>query len=513
MRMASSLGVAFVAAILLLPATAAMTAQTAMAAGGLVSARDATVLAKPGTVGLDVQGSLSAGHWVLVDDSVVNTVPTPGQPGSLYGGEADRTTEEGELAGGTLQPVRFGDEATLIVVLRDGGAALTAVTGSYGVSPVDSRLLEESHSTSANNLGTPDYQYYAYSVSHVVQWGADASADVAIEGPFELYAWDIDIEFHSADGKTTSWTTGQKVEKNPDTAGLTEDKHRRYLQVSVEQGTLALATTGGVLEVFASQIETGTTAQMEFRGSEGDVDGGDGKFQAQGPVAANGGSYRLSYQDGRIDVGVLREPKSVVGPQVTYVPDPLHERPWFAPVVLAAVLAACILLTAYGYPSLRGLSHLRTMESLTGTPRPQGWRKVRAEGFAYMAANAEDGGHVRMAARFMLLATRLDPHDPEKALDAGVFLQAAGRPRQALAFHQAAHAAFLAAGDRDNMAHNAYEAAKAVAGLGTPAHALDWLRIALEADPSLVHEVGSEPRFHGLRDEPDYASMTSAGAA
>jgi hypothetical protein len=456
--------------------------------------------------------SLGDGRAVLVDEVIEESIHLPGGSGSIVSNGHTRTEAPEEASGGSAYATRASDgDAIVIVVPIDGMplAVRTRTAGEFRIDANEAQVVESSHTITQSAVNEKTFQYYEYAAPASLEWSAQGETTLQAKGDFELYMWGVPFSLRTHDG-TTERVTGYQSEPDSTTGGLTTNDHHRYARLLVHNGTLDLSTPGGLVALFASSIDA-QPADVTFQSTDGTAPVQGGSFTADGgPVTATSGDYHLSYKPGGMDIDVTQAPMHASGPYVQFTPTPWHRQPWFLPTLGASIALVGLTVSAYAYPTVYGTRHLRYMESLTGKPRAVGWRKSRAEGYALMAAAAEDGGHMRRAVLWMALASMLDPHDPTKRLDLGIFQASRGHPRVALRHFAAAHKGFLEAGDNDDMAHNAYEAARAACLVHDQDQAIDWLRIAVQADPAVAGLIGLDPAFASLRETDDYAALTRA---
>lgn len=496
------------------PASASdLAAVRASGNGGVASGDDAVILVHPERFTLDV--AVGLGNATLIDEVSEAVIRAPSSDVGLYNLGSTRHDELPLQADQSFLYARDvnGDDPVMVVAPLGASTlfAQLSTDGPFLVEPVAGHVIESSHVVSSDRAGLEPskFRYYEYVAPEGLAWRSEQSTTLEITGDFELYFWGIPFTLTGPQG-TSAYQTGYSVEPTPgQPAAVTTDDHYRYARITVRGGTLHLAADSADVTMFAQGISA-QPEEVTFVGADGTMPGEGGRFTADGKVTATQGAYTFAYKPGGMDVDVTRAPLTTSGPYVRFTPTPWHDASWVMPLMAASMVLVGLAATAYTYPTVRGLHQLRYMESLTGNPRERGWRKSRAEGYALLAAAAEDAGHLRRAILWMALASRLDPHDPMKRLDLGIFHAARGNLRRALRHFSRAHVGLLEAGDTDEMAHNAYEAARTATLVGEPDTAIDWLRIAIQADSSLAERAGLDPGFAALRDLDDYASLTRA---
>jgi len=490
-------------------ASAQLSAARMTGTGAYVSAVGATVAFRPGA-GFSLHVASASGHAVLVDESVPNAVQFPGtnDPFVSYSGQREERPFTADLASIDASAPSEGDAVALVVPLGGSQPVARATAGAdFSVDSTPAKVIERSHARSQQVIGQSPFQYYEYAVPDSLEWTTKGSSTLRVDGAFEVYLWGIPFDVQDANGEAHV-VTGYSSEPSEATRGATSDEHYRYAKLQVENGSVDVSADAATLSIFAAALDA-QASQVTFQSTEGTAPVEGGSLSADGgPVTVSGGSYRLAYKPQGIGIDVSQPPSTASGPYMQFTPTPWQQRPWVQGMLGATVLALGLVGTVYAYPTVSGARHLRYMEGLTGKPRARGWHKSRAEGYALMAASAEDAGHMRRATLWMRLASAFDPHDPTKRLDLGIFLAARGRYAAALRHFGAAHQGLLEEEDMDNVAHNAYEAARAAAMVRDGTQALDWLRIALQADPQLAAQVGLDAAFASLRDSDDYAALT-----
>ena len=477
--------------------------------GIAVASTDATVAFRPQSdFSLDLQ--FGSAHVVAVDEVIESAVHVgPSTSSAANTGDRRDESPSDATAGSVAAATATDGDAVAIVVPLDGSPsqARASTSGAFSVGSVGEQKLESSHAVSSAAVNQQTFAYYEYTAPASLEWSTTAATDLQVRGDFELYLWGIPFQL-TVGGASSSHATGFASEPDPSTGGLTTDDHHRYVRFLVHDGTLDLSSADGAVSLFGASMDA-QPSELTFQSADGSGPADGGSFTADGgPVTATRGDYHLVYKPGGMGIDVTQAPARASGPYVQFTPTPWSKQPWFAPLLGLSMAMVGLTASAYAYPTIHGTRHLRYMEDLTGTPRALGWRKSRAEGYALMAAAAEDAGHMRRAALWMALAIRFDPHDPAKRLDLGVFQAARGRHQAALRHFAAAHTGFLEVGDSEDMAHNAYEAARAASIVRDQDQALDWLRIAVQADPAIAAQIGLDPAFASLRETSDYAAMT-----
>ena len=324
-----------------------------------------------------------------------------------------------------------------------------------------------------------------------------------------MYLWGQQWSYDDG-AKAGILRTGHAVEENhgdlSKVATFVRDDHYRYAVLEVHDGELLFDQANGPLRLLSKDSNATAGGALTLHDAFGSMPVRGGRLEVDsGMVRAVGGSYRFA-QEGpsKLGVDVVDPPTAFSGDNFLFVKGPAGEGRWPMGAFLAVAGAAIVLLVAgYLYPSLRGRKAM---------PTGSGWRSLRSDGFASMAAAAETAGWHRLAAFWMSRSLAAVPADPLRMVDLAILRAACGQNEAALGLHEAAHGWLVDAGRGDDVAHNAYEAAKAAARLGRLPQALDWMRLAIEADPGLVAQVGREPAFAHLRSHPDYASLTLGGA-
>jgi hypothetical protein len=506
-----------VAVLLVVPAASSeadFSAATASFSEVRVNSHGATVEIRP-SVGETplLRAAISSGTWHFVQEWFEVTVddPTKGatcEGGNALGGEPHRSDARYALNQTVLTIGPAVDETAVVLVVPKGqGANTTLITsGSFAVETASGGILEKSH---VNPGGGPsNFPYYEYMVPAGLRTFTTGLAALESTGGFDLYVYGMELTLLSPNGEN-SYRAGCQIQQGTVDGtevpvGLVHDYYYRYAVFSVDEGIFAADLQAHQAHLHAQEMQVFTAGSVRLEGASGSMQTEAGEFQADGgPVIAESGTYPLAYEEGKMTVTPAKF-VIVAGSSGFYVAEPTKQTaPWFPMVGIAGIL----FVAAYTYPTARGASHLRRMELLTGRPRLTGWRTARAEGYAMMAAAAEDRGHMRRATWWMGLACRFDPHDPCKALDLALFAAAIGQHRRALTLFTRAHPGLVELGDVDDLGRNAYGAAISAATLDRTEPALDWLRIASQVDPGLMVSAGQDPAFTRLRGEADYASL------
>lgn len=396
---------------------------------------------------------------------------------------------------------------------EDGIALVTSGTAStleldydarFLASEVEDHVVESSHVMGPNDDVNADWEYYEYRTGDAIQLSTTDSAEVLVQGDFEVYFWGQTLSYED-ESDTGTIVTGYALERTDGQFREVEfvrDEHSRYAVLTVTDGILHYTQSSGPLRFYSSSIEA-VPEGVTYREASGSILTSTGRLDFNDDfVQAEGGTYRWTLTERGLSVSVLKAPHTASAANGVFVArDPGFAMPswtWVAATAVALVLVALYLL-----PTLRGGQTV---------PTGSGWNARRADGYASLAASAETAGWSRLAAFLMAWSLRVVPADPLRMVDLAILRARIGRHEDALTLHETAHGWLADAARGDDVAHNAYEAAKAAAVLGRSSQALDWMRMALEADPGLVTRVGREPAFASLRGDPDYASLTVGGA-
>ncbi|MHB1262562.1 MAG: hypothetical protein ACYC2H_12700 [Thermoplasmatota archaeon] len=402
---------------------------------------------------------------------------------------------------GEAEAVVLGGETVGRIIVRPLSPNYVAMVnheGSFVLAPIVGELLDESHAWAGYTPRHPDY--YQYVVNDTLRMGLDGKTDLVVQGDFQVYLWGVRAEINGAGHDSQVWTGHKSVERyvvNGYEPTLTEEQFT-YATMLVYNGTLRYGSAEGHPVVYANEIGATSVDPVELQDAQGTVPGDNGDYVVAGSSVVKDGSFQWSHEaDGRIGVKFLGTPGGVQGDSVAFQPAPLIERSWFVPAALALTALAAIA-AAYLAPAAAGRRSADVGPGLSG---------LRAAGFRRWAAAADDRGHLRRAAFWAGRAQRTAPHDWDATLERAIYLAQVGRFSKALALHEAAHGGFQFLGDPEQLAHNAYEAARSAARLRRDEDAVDWLRVAVEADPGLATDMASDPSFSTLRAFPDYLSL------
>ncbi len=482
-----------------------------MGGTGVVATANGPLVALRPAGGLAFLMEAPEGKLQLVDEPSRGVTRNPGDPAAPFPeivvDQSNRNVQTSSLQAMSASAELLDPDA--VIIIQSVGASLrTTSSAQYTVRNVADKVIEESHViASGDGFGEPGAQYYSYRSGAGLELDLSGSPELIIAGDFDVYFWGVGLDVSSASGhfsiRTGSWSQPNETFRQ----SWIVDEHNQYAILSVRGGSLQ-ASFDGTVEAFAQAFEAEPGSAV-FTGASGTVPVETGQVESKGGALQTvGGRFLLARDDAGVAVQTLAMPRSAVGTNAAFVPAPTP----FAQTPLAWGLGlAAILLVAAGlgaYPTLRGRSQALRMQALAPGTMPMDWRHYRAEGYAAMAAAAEGAGHPRRAAFWMMRSVAAAPTDALRAVDAAILLAKAGRLPQSLRMHEAAHGWLSDAGSHDALSHNAFEASRTAALLGRKALALDWLRIALEANPAQSARLGKDPAFANLRDEPDYASLT-----
>jgi hypothetical protein len=476
---------------------------------------DAVVVAPFGARTLDLEGD--AGLLEVVDDRA-EAVKDPRRPPSSQQslmGFHNRTVESRPLQGFGLvvDEVLDADAVALVVPLSADYAVAVEHDGGYALAATPDKLLEASH-YAGDDVGNTEYRY-EFRSGEALELALAGATGVTVSGDFKLYLWGLAATVFDAGGASEARTGYSRSASSAGSLPVAEAyvvrDHFVHALVTVHGGTLRLRGADAGTALYGQDI-TGSGGDVAYRDAAGAVPlrGGGGGLVHEGDAVVTGGTHAWSLEEGgRIGVA-FAGPTAVAGASVAPLPAPLLSGP--VRTALGAAALGLALAAAYLAPTATGAWHLRRDARRTGEPAPRGLRAARSEGYAHWAVRAEGRGARRLAALWMGLAVRAERENPTRALDWGVYLREAGRPRRALAAHRHAHFWFQARSESDQLAFNAYEAAKAAALDGQVVAAIDWIRVAIEADAALAAPMRQEPAFASLRAHPDYLSLSSVPA-
>lgn len=468
-----------------------------------------------GLLAIDVAGAQGAilsisgafGRLVTINETVEESVRFPLDPDAdinSIAGYSRRYEATYELTQFAMALDAVTDEDAVSLLSSGTGSTLQLTYDArFQAHEVEDHVVEASHVLEPTD-DFPAWQYYEYRSGDGVELSTVDGAEVLAQGDFEVYFWGQTLSYQDASQAGTV-RTGYALERTDGQFREVEfvrDEHSRYAVLTVTDGILQYTQSSGPLSLFSSSIEAEPEA-VTYREASGSILTSEGRLSFNGDVVrAEGGAYRWALADDGLAVSVIKAPDSATATNGAFAaPDPgiaLPSWTWGAVGVLALVL-----LAFYMVPTLRGGQTV---------PSGSGWKARRADGYASLAASAENAGWNRLATFLMAWSLRVVPADPLRMVDLAILRARIGRHDDALAMHEAAHGWLVDSGKGDDVAHNAYEAAKAAAVLGRSSQALDWMRMAIEADPGLVTRVGNEPAFARLRGDPDYASLTVGGA-
>lgn len=460
-------------------------------------------VALPVAAGKPFAVSVQGSHWDVrthsdYRNSTLRSSFTQGYLASTDEHTDSRLAVEGAAEGVLFAGATVGEGLVIVRPLSPSYVASIDHDGPFNLASISGEILEESHAWA-------DYlprhaTYYQYVVNDTLRMGLEGSTKLEIRGDFQVYLWGIQGQINDGEENHQVWTGHKLVERqvvNGYEPTFAEEQFT-YATMAVYDGMLSYSGDDSSSVLYASEIGARSTEQVALSNTAGTIPAREGEYVVAGSSAVNGGSFQWSHEsDGSIGVKFLDTPGEVRGDSVAFQPAPLIERSWFLPVALAVMVLAAVV-AAYLAPAVAGRRSADAGPGLGG---------LRTAGFRRWAASADDRGHLRRAAFWAGRAHRSAPHDWDATLERAIYLAQVGRFSKALALHEAAHGGFQFLGDPEQLAHNAYEAARSAARLRRDEDAVDWLRVAVEADPGLAADMASDPSFATLRAFPDYLSL------
>jgi hypothetical protein len=446
-------------------------------------------------------------HIAIVDEMTEDAVRFPLDPEAdippIYGSSM-RYESSIDLVNFTIDLDSIQDEDARTLVFTDRRSTMeVALDGRYQVDDAPSRVIESSHTLERNDT-FPPWSYYEYRTPAALEIASSEGAEVLAQGDFEVYVWGQTLSYVDAAGEGEV-RTGHWMEASNGNLGqfdFVRDEHFQYAVISVIDGILQYTQASGPINLFSGSIDA-APAGVSYRSASGSISLPTGRLNFNNDfLRVEGGSYHWTLAYDGVGVTVLKAPTTATATNGVFAAHDAASLPdWIFPVAGLAALA--LVLIAYLYPTMRGGQTV---------PTGSGWNARRADGYASMAASAETAGWHRMAAFWMAWSLRVVPADPLRMVDLAILRARIGRHQDAMLLHETAHGWLADTAHGEHVAHNAYEAAKTAAQLDRQSEALDWMRMALEADPGLHSRIGREPAFAKLRDAPDYASLTVGGA-
>jgi hypothetical protein len=445
--------------------------------------------------------SVSAVSWQVRAVSEVADVfdgPSPPLQDTLNYTHNEETLSPGASSAFQIASTREADATLLIQPLSADYRLAAASRGPFTVGPVEDTLLEASHYWKASIPPQPDY--YEYRSDPALRVNLTRATTLALSGDLQLYVWgftvllsgDRPIEFETGYTNRPAPTGPVPL---PDQVPLRREYYN-YTVLTLHGAEVTLRTDAPA-RLFGDDFEAHALGPATLVGAQGSLPAVGGTYHLSGDATVDGGSFQWARRgDGAI--GVRASHVDAAAGSVSFVPTPLPDRWWF-PYAMGGGALGAVVAAALALPSVAG----------QGSPvaGAGGWRGVRARGYARWALAADASSRYGRAAFWMGLAARASPRDASFLVERGIFLRLAGKPLPALRAHREAHDLLRMLPD-DSMAHNAYEAAKAAVAADLRVEALDWLRLAVEAEPALADEAQLEPEFAPLRDDPDYQSLT-----
>lgn len=464
-----------------------------------VDSGPATLLAESGAGG-PVEMDATAREWSarVVSDAIALTLkpPYPVPEGEPTYDHREVPAPAG-LAGLTLGAARHAGAKILLLPLSDDYRLSATSEGSYAAACIPKTVLESSHDIPDSAIQShPDY--YEYTVGPSLDLNLTGGTTVRVTGDVEVYIWGFTatLQGDGAPMAVENGYTGKAVGDLPGAVPVWEEYYN-YTVLRLHGAQVSLRAAVPV-HAYASAFDVQPAGQTELMGATGSIGATGGTYRVSGDASLEGSSFQWTQRDDGT-IGVRGAHVDSAQGSVSFVPTPWRDRWWF-PWSIGAGALGTVAVAALALPSLSGLR-----SPINGETR--GWRGVRARGYARWALAADAGSRYGRAAFWMGRAARASPRDAQFLVERGIFLRLAGRPLPALEAHRAAHDLLSTLPDSD-MAHNAYEAAKAAVAVDLRVEALDWLRLAVETEPALAEEAQLEPAFAPLRSDPDYQSLT-----
>lgn len=377
--------------------------------------------------------------------------------------------------------------------------------GSLDVTGANDQVLERQHFETENAVGVESPHTYQYRAGTDLAATVRGEARYTLQGDFTLYLWGTTFGVTGDNGTQSHRTGSYETRSGMDAAlGVVVRQHNVYALLEVRDGTLTASGSDGALYGASLTLEVDGVAL--FSDADGAISSSDGRHVLSGGVVVEDGAYALSRDGGNVRVAVRDEPSSIRGATVTTEP----ATPW--PLGLGFGAAGLLLLAAgvvHARPAaVAGMAQTRYRRISADPVRRMSWRELRADGHRRLGCRAEVRGEHRRVLWHLDRALRIEPDNPRTAVMRGTTLRRLGRHEEAVESHKHAHEWLdILDPDRDDVAHNAYEAARACALSGRVLDTFHWLGIAVQADPDLAPELSMEPDFASVADTREFRSL------
>lgn len=486
------------------PAASQASASEMTAEGDVhVAASDAMLEAKMRPGGFD----LEARHVVLtLVDDWFEFYQTPSGD-SLVGTDRQQDTETISMRGVKLEATDADADGVLIVLSETTGHRVTSfVQGRVDVAGADDQILEKEHWTTEDGIGIPYGNEYEYSAGTDLALTMGDMANHTVQGDFTIYLWGTTFTALHDDGAHTHRTGFHETASPTDGgSGVLVRQHYVHALLDVRDGKLSATGPGGI---YGDDVGLALDGVALLSRADGTLSTAEGDHELSGGATVEDGAYSLTRGGSGIQISVQEQPTSVRGDIVSTTTAASTPLPMGAVAGVAAALLLAVGMV-YARPAVVAGVGERHYRHIAIVPPPRmTWRELRAEGHRRLAYRAEGNGACRRALWHARCAARIEPDNPDTCALRGRLQRQLGRYDDAVESHKRAHAWFDALDqDRDEMASNAYEAARACALDGRRDAALHWLGIALRGDPELCDEVASEPDFASIRASTEFLSL------
>lgn len=493
------------------PASGQAAVGTLSAEGDMgITTADARLVVDLNTTAFDLQAR--SVKMALVDDWMDSlSLPNGDNPVSF---EPQRETKSVEMRDLHLTSLKSDTDGLLLITETSNEyRSNSSMSGSLLTTLANDEVIESHHYFNEKDKEITDpvsdwEHYYEYRTGENLAVVLDGSAQHTVTGDFTIYLWGTAFQA-ATDGGVETYRTGffETASDRDAGAGVLTEQHYVHALLEVQDGTLTATGQGG--SYYGESITLSLDGIAMFTDADGDIATAGGRHVLSGGAVVEGGSYDLSRGGSDVQVAVREAPLSVRGGTASTAP----ATPSSVPLWVAAFALLAVVGTVHARPvAVAGVAQVRYRRIARHEVPRLSLRELRADGHHRLGCRAEVRGSYRLALWHLDRSVRVEPDNPEVFAMRGTILRRLGRHREAVESHKRAHEWLdVCDGDGDDLAHNAYEAARACALAGRSADALHWLDIAVRADPDLCEELVMEPDFACVSETREFQAFMRTG--
>lgn len=392
------------------------------------------------------------------------------------------------------------DPKTEITITPTTGHSTTILNqGKFFGYPVDEESImwdKDSHGE-----GTPNS--YEVVVESTNGFEFREGTETTIEGSFLIYVWEADLR-HVHDEGVSSYETGYKQTPTGSDSAVSSSEYT-YAKITVTNGMIR---TGGhpekaAINLYSQEVVVNNDDSVTYEQASGTIPTLDGMYNvsAGGEAVVEGGVAAWTTGEDTIEVAFLEPTTKISGAEIVEEQPPAsgstsgQSSGTLIPLIGAGILVA-LVAGAYVTPNI-----------VAKDEGPDAsWRQKRARGYLVLARRAKENNHLHLASSMLCLSKRNNRKDPACRLLIATIHSDRGAHERALKARRRVHHLLTAEGlpDPDEVADNAYQAARIAAALEMKGRALHWLKIAISYNPDLADEARWEVDFDLISLEPEY---------